>query len=368
MSPGNNVGEGRAGAETGGDAKNTAGGQNPKGGETEHGFHHRPTGNPAPSTTEGPKAPPLIGFGGIRAPPDAIKAVVHQAINAGCTMFEVSAALGNEEPTGEALREAFQAGMRREDFYIICMLPSVYHRPDRIEAFCRESLERTGLDYYDLFVMGSPVAFTLTRGGAGEVVYYPTYCEHDDGRGHASAPCHKLLLDRVPIHQTWEAMEALVDAGLVRELGAGNLGVAMLHDLLVGARVRPRALYAEVHPLFQNWELIRYAQEEGLHVVAFLPLAGASCSGGTLCANPVVQRIAGARGVDPASVVLAWHAQRHPSGYSVICRTLDPAQVTCNMAASVLSLTAPEVHAIDGLESGARVFGGALNFGFPLFA
>jgi len=309
-----------------------------------------------------------MGFGGIRAPAAAVKQTVSQAIRCGCRMFEVSAALGNEEPTGEALREAFQSGLRREDFYIIGILPNVYHRPERVSTFCKASLERVGLDYYDLFVMGSPVAFALTKGGGGEVVYFPTCCERDDGRGHAHSPCHKLLLDEVPIHRTWAAMEGLVDSGLARALGAGNLGVAMLHDLLVGARVRPRVLYAEVHPLFQNWELVRYAGDEGLHVIAFLPLAGASCSGGTLCSNPTVQQIAGARGTDPASVVLAWHLQRHARGYSVICRTLDPGQVSRNLAAASLSLTAAEVHAIDGLESGTRVFGGALNFGFPLFA
>ena len=48
-----------------------------------------------------------------------------------------------------------------------------------------------------------------------------------------------MELASVPLHMTWPAMEALVDKGLVRNVGVANMGTAMLRDLLCYARIAP---------------------------------------------------------------------------------------------------------------------------------
>ena len=46
----------------------------------------------------------------------------------------------------------------------------------------------------------------------------------------------KVIFDKVPLSETWAAMEALVDAGLVRNIGVANFGSQLLNDLLSYAR------------------------------------------------------------------------------------------------------------------------------------
>ena len=47
---------------------------------------------------------------------------------------------------------------------------------------------------------------------------------------------------KVPIQETWEALEELVDEGLIRHLGVSNFNSALLMDLLKYARVKPAVL------------------------------------------------------------------------------------------------------------------------------
>ncbi len=46
----------------------------------------------------------------------------------------------------------------------------------------------------------------------------------------------KVIFDKVPLSETWAAMEALVDAGLVRNIGVANFTSQLLNDLLSYAR------------------------------------------------------------------------------------------------------------------------------------
>jgi len=43
-------------------------------------------------------------------------------------------------------------------------------------------------------------------------------------------------------------MEALVDEGLVRNIGVANIGVTLLRQLLATCRIKPTVLQVELHP------------------------------------------------------------------------------------------------------------------------
>ena len=49
-----------------------------------------------------------------------------------------------------------------------------------------------------------------------------------------------------------QAMEKLVDQGLVKHIGVSNFSVKKLKDLLSYARIKPAVNQIEVHPYFRN--------------------------------------------------------------------------------------------------------------------
>lgn len=49
-----------------------------------------------------------------------------------------------------------------------------------------------------------------------------------------------------------QAMEKLVDQGLVKHIGVSNFSVKKLKDLLAYARIKPAVNQIEVHPYFRN--------------------------------------------------------------------------------------------------------------------
>jgi diketogulonate reductase-like aldo/keto reductase len=48
--------------------------------------------------------------------------------------------------------------------------------------------------------------------------------------------------EMVSYKETYQAMEELVDEGLIKNIGVNNIGVAMLREILTYARIKPAVL------------------------------------------------------------------------------------------------------------------------------
>ena len=51
-----------------------------------------------------------------------------------------------------------------------------------------------------------------------------------------------MEFENVPVQDTWRAMEALVEKGLVRNIGVSNWNCQGLRDLLSYAKIKPAVL------------------------------------------------------------------------------------------------------------------------------
>ena len=71
------------------------------------------------------------------------------------------------------------------------------------------------------------------------------------------------------MHETWRAMEELVDEGLVKDIGLSNVQGSLLIDVLRYARIPPKVLQIEVHPYLTQEPLVKLAQLHGLAVTAY---------------------------------------------------------------------------------------------------
>ena len=175
---------------------------------------------------------------------------------------------------------------------------------------------------------------------------------------------------RVPIAETWGAMEELVRAGLVKRIGVCNFGTSLLRDLLAVATIRPAVLQVEMHPYLNQSRLLRYCQAEQIAVTAFSPLGASSYvpigmakADESVLVDPLVTTLARHHGKTPAQIVLRWAVQR---GTIAIPKTQQPARLTENLAVFDFVLSDDEMTCLTALERGRR-FNDPADFGEKAF-
>jgi D-xylose reductase len=218
-----------------------------------------------------------------------------------------------------------------------------------VRPACERTLRDLGLGHLDLYLVHFPIALAHVP---PETRYPPGWFFDPD------APRPRMHPARVPLADTWRALEDLVHAGLVRHVGVCNYGVSLLRDLLAHARIRPAVLQVELHPYLAQHKLLRFCRQEGIAVTAFSPLGAASyvplgmatAAEGVL-EDPVVVEIARAVGRTPAQVVLRWAVQR---GTGVIPKTSRPERLRENLAIGDFSLVPGQMDAISRLDRGRR--------------
>ncbi len=293
---------------------------------------------------------PAVGLGLWKIDrPDAAQAVV-DAVEAGYRHLDSASDYGNEAETGEGIAAAIAAGhCTREELWVTSKLWNTNHRKEHVRAACERSLSDLGLDYLDLYLIHFPIAMKYVD----PAVRYPAEWIHDPD---ADEP--KMAFDAVPLSETWAAMEDLVDAGLVKEIGVCNYNTGLLMDLNNYARIKPAMLQIESHPFLTQEKLIRLAGDFGIAVTAFSPLGALSyveldmaTNADTVLTAPAVTAAAERVGRTPAQVVLRWGVQR---GTSIIPKTTKKERLVENLALFDFELTDDEMAAISALNQDRR--------------
>lgn len=283
---------------------------------------------------------PALGLGTWKSKDDACYRAVRSALRVGYRHVDGAWIYGNEREVGRALRESFDEGvLRRDELFYTSKLWNHFHAPNAVEPALRETLEATGLESLDLYLMHWPIAFR-----PGKVV--PNGLEDF------------WPLSDLPIARTFEAMLRLRDQGLVRSVGVSNCGVTRLRELTKAVGVAPAVNQVELHPHNPQNELVAYCREAGIHLTAYSPLASpdrpASMKGADeppLLESEAVRRAAEHDGISPGQILLAWAIDR---GTSVIPKSTNDQRIADNLAAADHTLS-PEARAIlDGIDVSHR--------------
>ncbi|KAL7548750.1 hypothetical protein ACHAWF_012010 [Thalassiosira exigua] len=136
----------------------------------------------------------------------------------------------------------------------------------------------------------------------------------------------------VSLRDTWAAMEALVDKGLVKHIGVANFPVMLLHDLLSYSRIPPSVNQVEIHPYNQQHKLLAYCRSRNIVVQAYSPLGtpGYREAGEPdVLTDPVLTKIAASKGMTVAQVCLQWSLQR---GCHVVAKSSDKQHMEENLS------------------------------------
>lgn len=175
---------------------------------------------------------------------------------------------------------------------------------------------------------------------------------------------HKnISLEKVPMHETWAALEEAVDIGIVKSIGVSNVSSQMLYDMRCYTRYPVSSLQIEHHPYLTQPDLISLAQELGIVVTAYssfgpqsfleLPPDFRERAKGTPLLWDVeeVKLPAKRTGKSPAQVLLRWATQR---GIAVIPKSNNMDRLRQNLDVNDFDLTGEEIDAISRLNKGLR--------------
>ncbi len=292
----------------------------------------------------------MVGLGLWKIPNEQCADVVYEAIALGYRHLDSACDYGNEVEVGQGIARAIADGLcSREDLWVTSKLWNTYHRGEHVRPALDKTLEDLGLDYLDSYLIHFPIAQPFVP---FEKRYPPEWFFDPE----ADNPVMKS--EPVPLHETWQAMEALVDQGVVRHIGVCNYNSALLHDLMAYARIKPFELQIESHPYLTQERLVRLAHDYGLEVTAFSPLGALSYleldmadAMESVLEQPVVLAAAQRLGKTPAQVVLRWGVQRN---CYVITKTTRTERLKENLDVFDFALSDEEMQAISALNSNRR--------------
>jgi 2,5-diketo-D-gluconate reductase A len=263
---------------------------------------------------------PALGFGVFQTPPDVTQAAVEEALRVGYRMVDTAASYLNEPEVGAAIAAS---GVERSQLFIQTKVwVSDYGYDAALHAF-DVSTRKLGVDYIDLYLLHQP-----------------------------------LPQDFDATIDAFRALELLLEDGRVRAIGISNFSPAHLETVLARLSVVPAVNQVEVHRYYNQPTLRAVHAQRGIVTQAWSPLGGVYVCRGpagdesrNALADPVITAIAERYGKTPAQVVLRWHLD---SGRSAIPKSVTPARIAQNLDVFDFALTADDIVAIDGLDTGVR--------------
>ena len=249
---------------------------------------------------------PIYGIGTYSLTGDTCVESVTAALNSGVRLIDTAYMYHNEESVGEAVRNS---GIPREEIFVITKLyPNQF---SDAEAAIEEALAKLDIDYIDMMLLHHP--------GTDDV-------------------------------EAYLAMEKAVADGKIRSLGLSNWYVEELEEFIPQINIMPALVQNEIHPYYQENDVIPYIHGLGIVVQGWYPLGGRGYTA-ELLGNEVISEIAAAHGKSSAQVILRWNLQK---GVVVIPGSSNPDHIQENTELFDFELTGEEMERINALDRGEK--------------
>ncbi len=151
----------------------------------------------------------------------------------------------------------------------------------------------------------------------------------------------ELILSRLIID-----MEKFVEQGKIRSLGLSNWYIEEIDDFIAQVNIKPALVQNEIHPYYQEQEVIPYIHDLGIVMQAWYPLGGRGHQK-ELLSDKTILEIAENHGKSAAQVILRWDLQ---NGVVVIPGSSNPEHILENISLFDFELTDEEMEKIAALD------------------
>ncbi|MEI0581505.1 aldo/keto reductase [Brachyspira pilosicoli] len=206
---------------------------------------------------------PLNGIGTYSLLNEVCYNSVLYALQNGVRLIDTAYIYRNEEEVARAVRDS---KIDRKDIFVITKLyPNQY---DNAENAINEALKKLG--YIDMMLLHHP--------GNNDV-------------------------------EAYKAIEKAVKEGKIKSIGLSNWYIKELKEFLPKINIMPALVQNEIHPYYQDTEVVEYIQSLGIAVQAWYPLGGRGHQR-ELLNDSVLKEIAKKHNKSVAQIILRWHLQR----------------------------------------------------------
>lgn len=263
---------------------------------------------------------PRFALGTWKSPNDQVvtDSVRYAIEEAGYRHIDCAKCYGNEAFVGKALNDVLSRHVvERKDLWVTSKLWNTDHHPEHVEEACRKTLKDLQLDYLDLYIIHWPVSFQH----GGEL-----FPKDENG---------DLLIDTsANIHDTWKALEQLVEKKLVRHIGVSNFTIELLEKVLhyEDIKIKPYVDQVECHLYQQQQALREFCNKRGIIVEGYSILGTADSArpcDPVLLKDEVLNEIANECGKSAAQVELQFLYQLDQN-LVIIAKSVTPSRIKEN--------------------------------------
>jgi len=257
---------------------------------------------------------PLLGIGTFLVDngEQTIKTIAH-ALENNYRLIDTSSRYYNEESIGAALKVS---ACNRNEVFITTKLKSVNITKEEFIKFVDTSLKKLQTNYIDLFLIHWPCPVDLNKN-----------------------------------KEVWSWFEEYYEQGVFRAIGVSNFNLEFLTNLVNRCKIKPMVNQIELHPGFQQEELVQYCQNNEIAVMSY----GALMKGEVFNSpfKDTLEKIAQKYNKTIPQIIFRWGIEKN---YIMIPKSVTPNRIAENIAVFDFNLTSEEHQLIKKLNQNKNVY------------